>query len=52
MAVYFWRENERPYGCFSQWYLSPFTDGKSTFNCCEQYMMFIKAILMLLINNY
>lgn len=49
MTVYFWRENERPYGCFSQWYFSPFTDGELTFNCCEQYMMFIKAILF---NDY
>lgn len=49
MSIYFWRENERPYGCFSQWYISSFTDGESTFNCCEQYMMFIKAILF---NDY
>ena len=37
MSIYFWRENERPYGCFGQWYISSFTDGESTFNCCEQY---------------
>ena len=43
--IYFWGANERPYGCFSQWFISPFTDGENEFNCCEQYMMFIKSIL-------
>ncbi len=42
--VYFWGA-KKPYGCFSQWFISPFTDGENKFNCCEQYMMFIKAIL-------
>ncbi|MEN7548826.1 NADAR family protein [Rapidithrix thailandica] len=29
----------------SQWYYSDFEIGKITFNCCEQWMMYSKAIL-------
>ncbi|KAH0542704.1 hypothetical protein FGG08_002939 [Glutinoglossum americanum] len=48
--VYFWRETEEPFGCFSQWYQKPFTEpqesGESvTFETAEQYMMYHKAIL-------
>ena len=52
--IYFWRNNEKPYGCFSQWYLVTFAApvaasvsedvGWSDFNSTEQYMMY-KAIL-------
>ncbi|MFW5962440.1 MAG: NADAR family protein [bacterium] len=31
---------------FSQWYFADFTDEKGiTFNCCEQYMMYKKAMV-------
>lgn len=30
-------------GVFSQWYPSPFTVEDKTFNCAEQYMMYMKA---------
>jgi len=42
--VYFWKLNQK-YGEFSQWYISPFSDGQNEYNCCEQYMMYKKAIL-------
>lgn len=32
-------------GVFSQWYKSDFTIDDHKFNCCEQYMMWRKAIL-------
>lgn len=32
-------------GCFSQWWPSKFMVENFTFNCCEQYMMFKKAML-------
>lgn len=31
-------------GEFSQWFIAPFTVNDITFNCCEQYMMYNKAI--------
>ena len=53
--IYFWRVNEEPYGCFSQWYSSTFaapapaSAGENaatlTFRTAEQYMMYHKAIL-------
>ena len=53
--VYFWRDNEKPYGCFSQWYASTFAapapasagdiSASLTFRTAEQYMMYHKAIL-------
>jgi ribA/ribD-fused uncharacterized protein len=33
------------YGEYSQWYLSDFTVDNITYNCCEQYMMYHKALL-------
>ena len=53
-TVYFWRENEQPYGFLSQWYSSSFTapppnspasQDLITFITTEQYMMYRKAIL-------
>ena len=53
--IYFWHDNEKPYGCFSQWYASTFTApapasagenaASLTFRTAEQYMMYHKAIL-------
>ena len=53
--IYFWRDDEKPYGCFSQWYASTFTapapdsagdiSASLTFRTAEQYMMYHKAIL-------
>lgn len=37
--VFFWN------GIYSQWYRSDFTIADMTFNCCEQYMMYKKAML-------
>ncbi len=31
-------------GVFSQWYVAPFKIGHKTFNTCEQWMMYQKAI--------
>lgn len=42
--VLFWRE-EGKYGCFSQWYVAPFTIEGITYRTCEQYMMAKKALL-------
>ena len=33
------------HGCFSQWWPSKFITENVEFNCCEQYMMFKKAML-------
>mmetsp|Transcript_28717 Transcript_28717/g.87880 ORF Transcript_28717/g.87880 Transcript_28717/m.87880 type:complete len:182 (+) Transcript_28717:49-594(+) len=46
--VLFWRESERPYGCFSQWYSG--ADGEfeleeQRYFCAEQAMMAAKARL-------
>lgn len=32
-------------GPFSQWYLAPMQENRIVFNCCEQYMMYHKAML-------
>tara|TARA_Y100000591_G_C21638812_1_gene596722 strand:- start:181 stop:666 length:486 start_codon:yes stop_codon:yes gene_type:complete len=45
MPIYFWKPNELPYGMFSQWYFSKFSYENITFNCCEQFMMYYKALL-------
>lgn len=40
--VFFHGDKARPYGIFSQWHKSEFTDIKYpdvTFDCAEQYMM-------------
>lgn len=43
--VSFWKEN-KIYGEYSQWFPSKFTDGEGiTYNNCEQYMMYQKALL-------
>ena len=42
--VFFFHENEK-YGCFSQWYKSPFTIEGTQFVTAEQYMMSRKALL-------
>ena len=42
--VYFWRPFEE-HGYLGQWYLSPFTEENVTFQNCETYMMYHKAIL-------
>lgn len=36
--VFFWN------GIYSQWYSSKFTIGGVEYNCCEQYMMAMKAL--------
>lgn len=36
--IFFWD------GPFSQWFTSPFTLNGKTYNCCEQYMMYHKAL--------
>ena len=45
MPIYFWKPNELLYGIFSQWYFSKFIYENITFNCCEQFMMYYKALL-------
>ena len=42
--VYFWSTKHPKYGCFSQWYQSPFTVGGITYSCTEQWMMYWKAL--------
>ena len=49
--VFFWRE-EGQYGCFSQWYVAPFTIEGITYQTCEQYMMAKKALLFKDFENY
>ncbi|KAJ3148222.1 hypothetical protein HDU89_004817 [Geranomyces variabilis] len=46
-VIYFWKTSERPYGIFSQWAITPFTDSTTsiTYNSTEQYMMHQKAVL-------
>ena len=43
--TFFWGENEKPYGCLSQWYMSNFTIDNITYCCAEQWMMAEKARL-------
>lgn len=43
-SIYFWKNNQK-YGEFSQWFISPFSDEENEYNCCEQYMIFMKALL-------
>ncbi|KAJ3151613.1 hypothetical protein HDU86_006032 [Geranomyces michiganensis] len=45
--IYFWKTCEQPYGVFSQWAITPFTDPATsiTYNSAEQYMMHQKAVL-------
>lgn len=43
-AYFFYRPNE-PYGCFSNWYKSPFTVNGIRFNTAEQYIMYQKCII-------
>jgi ribA/ribD-fused uncharacterized protein len=46
-VVYFWRQTEQPYGVFSNWANSPFTDLEGhVFLTCEHYLMYYKALLM------
>ena len=42
--IAFWKVNES-YGEFSQWYKSKITYEELTFSCCEQFMMYFKAML-------
>ncbi|KAJ9662782.1 hypothetical protein H2198_001232 [Neophaeococcomyces mojaviensis] len=43
--VYFWKPHE-DWGFLGQWYIAPMTDRETgvQFNCCEQYMMYHKAV--------
>ena len=43
--IAFHSEDEKPYGCFSNWYKRDFSDMGNTYNCMEQYMMYQKAVL-------
>ncbi|KAI9872318.1 MAG: hypothetical protein M1830_001778 [Pleopsidium flavum] len=48
-TIFFWHDDEVPYGFFSQWYSSAFTSPSSpdvVFNTAEQYMMYQKALLL------
>lgn len=44
-AIFFFKDEEVPYGCFCQWYRSRFQDPGSglTFSSAEQWMMWNKA---------
>jgi len=47
-AIFFWHDDEVPYGFLSQWYTSAFTSPSSSdvvFRTAEQYMMYQKALL-------
>ncbi|KAI9653903.1 MAG: hypothetical protein M1831_005588 [Alyxoria varia] len=46
-TLFFYKQDE-PYGYFSQWYMTSMYDETSghTFNCCEQYMMYHKALTL------
>jgi ribA/ribD-fused uncharacterized protein len=44
--IYFWRETEPVYGCFSNWYASPFEENGKQFPTSEHYLMYHKALLM------
>lgn len=43
-TIYFWKTIDK-YGLFSQWFISEFSIELVKFNCCEQYMMWSKAML-------
>lgn len=44
--VAFWSNKDKDTGYLSQWYYSPFVDEMGYYyTCCEQYMMFQKAVL-------
>ena len=44
--VFFWSTKDKPYGCFSNWYRSPFvTEDGNQFANTEQYFMWRKAKL-------
>ena len=43
-VIGFWKVGN-PYGVFSQWYKSKFSDADREYISCEQYMMYQKAIL-------
>lgn len=46
-TVYFWRQTEQPYGVFSNWAITPFTDQNGiSYMSTEHYMMYHKALLM------
>ena len=47
-TIFFFYENEE-YGCFSQWFYSPFTVEGIRYSTAEQYMMAKKALLF---NDY
>ena len=43
--TFFWKTDEH-HGAFSQWYLgAPFVVAGVTYNCAEQFMMHMKAVL-------
>lgn len=44
--VYFWRTSEVPFGCFSNWYPSPFELNGVLYHTTEHYLMYQKALLM------
>lgn len=43
-TIFFWKDDEKPYGFLCQWYKCKFTDPESgiAFNCAEQWMMWNK----------
>ena len=43
--TFFWRVDEEPYGCFSQWFWCKFFHNDIEYNCAEQWMMASKARL-------
>jgi ribA/ribD-fused uncharacterized protein len=45
-VIYFWRETEPVYGCFSNWFSSPFTEDGKHFPTSEHYLMYHKSLLM------
>ena len=53
--IFFWREDEKPYGFLCQWYPSDFKDPEAhqshVFNCAEQCMMYRKALVLATTND-
>ena len=46
-CIYFWKISEPTYGCFSNWFHSPFSDNNNNqFGTAEHYLMYRKALLM------